>query len=339
MIHYLNHVAETWAKILTCVDTIIPFSAVDTATVENLQLLAPKYSTIDKDLILDLMERRILFPSQSDNRIRQQLANNICASQGLIPSLWTFFETLKYLEPICEALKQLLGSGMKRTIRSSLMGHFFLPEKNMVQISEFKEAELRTSLSRDQTAWVSYIEMWAFCGRHFNGLTSFTPRKESGEAKPTVEGPNPVLWTNLAKFAISRGFRTPRAQELSDTDPYAGLAREFLRKANPISSTFSDQQVHTIICASQAVPDHEPLSNSVPSGHIDRERRSGRPFENDMRTDKQMLYFPNIYSDTNPADASWSLIRRDTFRSLFGSFDLQARTAPKISPWRRIADV
>ncbi|KAI1537805.1 ATPase [Pyrenophora tritici-repentis] len=137
---YLDHVAKSWKRILQCGDTMLPFSAVDAFTVQSLELLAPKHSDIDKSLAIDLMECGKIFPSQNDRGIRKTLMENICNFPGVIPSLRTFFETLKYLEPLCEALKWLLGTQMKHTIRSSLIGLFFPPGKNMVQLNETEDS-------------------------------------------------------------------------------------------------------------------------------------------------------------------------------------------------------
>jgi len=59
---YLDHVAKAWKRILRCGDTMLPFSAVDAVTVQSLELLSPKYSMIDKSLVIDLMERGKIFP-------------------------------------------------------------------------------------------------------------------------------------------------------------------------------------------------------------------------------------------------------------------------------------
>lgn len=211
---YLDHIATTWKRILRCGDTTLSFSAVDTITVHSLELLAPKHSDIDKKLVIDLMERGEIFSSQKDHGIRQNLVENICDFPSVIPSLWTFFKTLKYLEPLCEALRQLLGEQMKRTIRSSLTGLFFAPSKNMVQLNETKDIEITVELSQEDAMMVAYTELWAFCSRHFDGLTASTPRKETRKPKPYVKGPNPVAWQHLAKFAVSRGFRITQAQAL-----------------------------------------------------------------------------------------------------------------------------
>jgi hypothetical protein len=87
MVLYLNHVAKAWKRILRCGDTMLPFSAVDAITVQNLELLAPEHSCIDKNLIVDRMNRGKIFHSQSDSGMRKTLVENICEFPGVILSL------------------------------------------------------------------------------------------------------------------------------------------------------------------------------------------------------------------------------------------------------------
>ncbi|KAH9873409.1 hypothetical protein IAQ61_004032, partial [Plenodomus lingam] len=323
MIRYLNHVALTWTTILKYESTTMSPSIVDAVTVSHLELLAPNHSKIDRDLLLDLMDRQILFPSVIDNQQRRALASNLCATIGLIPSLWTFFEVLKYLEPMCEILKDLIGGKQKRTIHSSLMANYYPPATPMVQISDTTEAEITIPLSKAEAAKVSYIELWAFCGRHFDGLTAFTPRKEINGTKPLVKGPNSVLWHHLAKFAVSRGFKTKRAQELAATDPYTQLAREYLYKANPICASPKDSQVRRVVHASYPEVNIRGPETLPEALHITKERRSGRTFESDLEYDKKLLFLPHVYGSDNPEEASLRLSRRYLFSTLFGNFQLQ----------------
>lgn len=103
---------------------------------------------------------------------------------------------------------------MKRTIRLSLTGLFFAPSKNMVQLNETEDVEIKVRLSQQNAMMVAYTELWAFCSRYFDGLTAYTLRKETGELKPYGKGPNPVAWQHLAKFAVSWGFQITHAKDL-----------------------------------------------------------------------------------------------------------------------------
>jgi hypothetical protein len=322
---YLDHIGRSWKKILRCGNTTLPFSAVDADTVQNLELLAPTYSDIDKSLVVDLMERGEIFSSQQDRDIRKILLENICAFPGVIPSLRTFFETLKYLEPLCEALRQLLGEQMKRTIRSSFTGLFFTPSKNMVQVNETEDVEIQVALSQQEAMMVAYTELWAFCSRHFDGLTASTPRKETGEPKPLVKGPNPVVWQHLARFALSRGFRISHAQAITKKQEHyhAQLAIDYLRKAKPMCSDFSDDHVQRVITAVGPDESFDIPESTLGRTHLSLDRRIGRPFERDFAEEKHIMFFPQLYGGPPGENANLRLVRRDLFSCMFVSLDFQ----------------
>ncbi|EDU46063.1 conserved hypothetical protein [Pyrenophora tritici-repentis Pt-1C-BFP] len=322
---YLDYIAKAWSKILRCGERTLPFSIVDAVTVQNLQLLAPAHSDMDKNLVIELMERRDIFSSLKSGTIRRTLTDNLCAFPGVIPSLWGFFEMLKYLEPLAEALRHLLGKDMKRTIRSSLMGLYFAPSKIMVQTTETQDVEIKVALSRKQAGMIAYTELWAFCGRYFDGLTAFTPRKETGEPKPTVNGPNPVVWQHLARFAVSRGFQIPHAQALVADEGRlrSQLALEYLHKARPTCPTFSDNDVRKVLDAVPVDMDISQHQSPLPLPHLSIDRRIGRPFAGDFAEEKRLLFFPHLYGPVVFENASISLMRRDLFSCIFGSFTFE----------------
>lgn len=306
---------------------MLPFSAVDAATVQHLELLAPKHSDVDKSLVITLMERGEIFPTQNDRGIREALLENICAFPGVIPSLWSFFETLKYLEPLCEALKQLLGGQMKRTIRSSFMGLFFAPPRNMVQLNETEDVEITATLSQRDAMMVAYMELWAFCSRHFDSLTASTPRKELKDPKPQVKGPNPVVWQHLARFAVSRGFRIPHAQALiaKEAHYHSQLALEYLQKAKPMHSQFSSEQISRVVTAVQSDESHGTSESALRLAHLSPDRRSGRPFERDFLKEKRIMFLPQLCSGAQFENSDLRLVRRDLFSCLFIKLDFKVR--------------
>lgn len=147
---YLDHVKDTWIEILSST-SLLPLH-VDTITVQHLEGLAPKYSERDRASITDLMRQGALFPSVQDEHIRDQLLENLFRLPCIIPSLWTFFELLKYIQPICEVLRELLGAQMGTTIRSSFMSLYFQPPRLIVQDSETHDREVIKLLSEEE-AW------------------------------------------------------------------------------------------------------------------------------------------------------------------------------------------
>ena len=98
-----------------------------------------------------------------------------------------------------------------------------------MQTSENYTMDLKVQLNRVKMAELAYIQLWAFCGRHLDGLTAFTPRKDNGNDKPVIAGPNPVLWQRLVRFTLGLGFRIPAAEQIAAQDSHSKLATEYLR--------------------------------------------------------------------------------------------------------------
>lgn len=214
---------------------------------------------------------------------------------------------------------------MKRTIRASLLGNHFAPERAVVQSSATRDVELTVPLSKEEAARVSYVELWLFCARHFDDLTTFTPRMEQKGEKPLVKGPNPAFWQCFAKFAMSRGFKTPRAKELSVSSCASELALDYLRKANPWSNNFDAALVEKVVNAgrSHIGADAETIEPDI--NFVTVERRCGRPYELDLAKDRRALFFRHLYIEPEPNVFSLNLIRRDLFSCIFGPFHFQVK--------------
>jgi hypothetical protein len=321
MVLYLKHIARVWRRILRHNHTTIPSQAVDLNTVEKLESLCPKHSTTDKEQLHQLMQQRVLFPSQTDTAARDTLFHNICNLSVLVPSLRTFFEMLKLLEPTCAVLKQLIGKrGLRNTIRSTMLGSYFRPSKILVQTSEWSDVEVSALLDDKTAANLAYTELWAYCSRHVDDLVNFTPRKESGEARPSVKCRNPVAWQNLATFALSRGFKLPCAIDQAKDDPQLELALDYLRQANPTLQEFSEEQVKSVRDAGRPIVQNLELNLKSDTELVDVERRIGRPFAQDFAKDQSYLFLPHVFAAPESQSVTHTFSRRDLFTTIFESF-------------------
>ncbi|KAF3031540.1 hypothetical protein E8E11_003074 [Didymella keratinophila] len=141
--------------------------------------------------------------------------------------------------------------------------------------------------------------------------------------KPLVRGPNPAFWQCFAKFAISRGFKTSRAKELSEGSCASELALDYLRKANPLSSNFDAALVEKVINAGRSHSSADAETIEPDTSFITVERRCGRPYELDLAKDKRALFFRHLYIESEPNEFSLTLVRRDLFSCIFGPFHFQ----------------
>ncbi|KZM26577.1 hypothetical protein ST47_g2216 [Ascochyta rabiei] len=117
---------------------------------------------------------------------------------------------------------------------------------------------------------------------------------ESKGTKPSVKGPNPVVWQCFAKFAISRGFITPRAKELLHDTCDSQLALDYLRKVNPLRTDFSAALVKKVVAVSRPEIDVNDEDLESDDSFIKLERRSGRPYELDLARDKKNLFLAHL---------------------------------------------
>ena len=179
LLQYLKHISETWELMI---GGIIPGYAVDTSTVESLELLAPRISYSDRERIISLMSNKQIFASIHEETVRQRLLNNILSLPLMIPSIRTFFENLKYIEPCCKILRTLIGPKQARSIRQELLSAWSHPADLMLEVGDGYNRVFR-SVSEAQSFSLAYKSLWLFTLRHFFDMTDSVPRKEKQRRK------------------------------------------------------------------------------------------------------------------------------------------------------------
>ncbi|KAG0129958.1 hypothetical protein HOY82DRAFT_650608 [Tuber indicum] len=160
----------------------------DCRTVEMLQLRAPCSSNTDQNYMELELESRLLFPTINDIRDRQLIRESI-GQMRRIPSWFTFFEDLKYLECCSKALRFLIGS-QQGTIYECISqlylrdGLAYLPVE--LPDGTFRECATESTDGRE----LGYQQLWLYVMRHFPEMVVATLRKEQGRAKPEVKEPD-----------------------------------------------------------------------------------------------------------------------------------------------------
>lgn len=318
LLRYLCHVSEVWKKVVG--ESDVPPEAIDRDTVERLESRAPSASHRDREIIEEWIRSGVLFRSVSEQTQRDKLLTAVVAIPGLIPSLRSFFENLKYIEPCCNILKKLLPAKEGRSIYKSFAGSYFPPGEQTVEHAERKRKKV-PKRGHENDLWLSYVQLWAFCMRHFPSMTQFAPRKELGRDKP-ASCSNTSLWHYLGDLAVVLGFRTEQALSLRTQDPYEALVKQLLRSIRPECSP--DAALVTRVASILDKVDTVPVVGRSPSltreNDLPIERRFGRPFEDDFAEDKDFLFVPFIYESERSIgpDISPFFVKQDIFLSFFG---------------------
>ena len=98
----------------------LPGTMVDISTVSALQNRAPKMCRADREWLIGQMEAYSIFKSVRDDALRAQLRRNIIDIESSIPSLYTFFEDLKYLSLCRKVVGKLLPPRLGHSVYTSL---------------------------------------------------------------------------------------------------------------------------------------------------------------------------------------------------------------------------
>ena len=292
----------------------------DEATVQHLETLAPAHSSDDAKLVRDLMQSGAIFPRILDSDHRTCILQNILSVAHMIPSLYTFFENLKYLEPCAKIMRALLPPKQINSIKLGLAGFYVRPEPMKVQYGN-KDTRSHGSGLNDVDEAMAYHQLWLYAMRNFPEMTNDTPRKEIDASRPVAKTPNPALWQEFGALAITVGFCTKAAEDLAAQDGKSLLASQVVEDCG-LSGDEKVAAVLKIVEILKSAKRSEATSMSrVLTGTewLPKERRCGRPFQCDHSEDGVALYLPVIYSEPNEdGDNITSLFwKRDMFQTFF----------------------
>jgi hypothetical protein len=226
-------------------------------------------------------------------------------------------------------LKSLLDDSEKRSLWKSFQANFFAPNAIQVQISEnppsIEVLPLAGSKSTEAALKLGYMQLWMFCFRHFPEMTAFKPRLDMRTTQQTLQPQiNAALLPKLASLAVKLGFRTDKAVALANEDPDLVAAEQFLRTTRPGSTVDISRQAVNIkrvlaeIDRAFEAPFFTQRSRFSADQSLSKERRCGRPFEQDHIQDHATLYVPLLYVEVESSTNFSPLYAKvDTFKAFF----------------------
>ena len=321
---YLCHIRRTW-------DTIMgadPRYSLDAATVRELELRAPGISEDDATFVRTQMECRALFRSISDIIERQKLLDNILSITRRIPSLATFCEDTKYLEPCASAMKRLLEPKFKGTIYQAMRNIFSStgcqPRTFLRQDSDHQLHPVQ-GLETDRFKF-SYRQLWVYAFRLFPELVNVAPRKEPDQPKPVVKEPSALAWHRFAELAWKMGFNSKQIQLLVSDNALEKEIRQFLLRVSPNTSSEETIQrqlkdIYQSLESNQREPSRllDPVLTTDDCNQ-DLQHRCGRPFENSQELAKESIYLRSLYeiNESRGKYITSFFVKRDTFQAFLG---------------------
>jgi len=279
---------------------------VDQATVKALELKAPRLSTLDAKVLRGQVLGGEIFGAFSEQE-RVAIWGRLQAVDGLIPSLFTFFEDVKYLEACANCVKRLVSLSPRDTVSTALEKAFCdanqRADRAVIQVTESSFTSSPASLA--DRVDLGYRQLHAYAMRHYLQM----PREPKGKellARLMVNTDETVL-RDFADLADRLGFGSPEITALKQC-PKSTVARARSERSKPLLVTDG-------------------------AGEI-KKRRCGLPRVEDYVEDGEFLFVNHLHNEEKEQGEGITsfFVRKSVYFAFFGrSLPLTLDSIPRVS--------
>ncbi|KAE8410244.1 hypothetical protein BDV36DRAFT_302927 [Aspergillus pseudocaelatus] len=302
MITYLKHIEEFWSSLVGA-DTAA-MKKIDQDTVDNLQLLAPGKSRADKSTACGLVLSGRAFSNFSETE-RKSIWSRLEVFDGLVPSLYTFFEDFKYLENCAQCIKRLFGpvnESIWNTMKHMFHGSPDLEEDCLIQTSECTERLQRAGSA--ERLDLGYRQVWLFAMRNYTLMPTDPKNDDDLLAKPNRAMADARTIYDMADLARRLGFHSSEIESILQGSPDRQIARDALLQARkPHRFRYDVGEFNALVdriveCFSAAVP-YEPERNPelLADSTVKARARCGTPQKRTHRQDNLHLFIDYLHKD------------------------------------------
>ncbi|KAJ5443130.1 hypothetical protein N7445_004243 [Penicillium cf. griseofulvum] len=328
-INYLHHIWDFWSSLVASDHASL--KRIDQNTVEFLQLLAPGKSRTDGTTACGMILSGQAFAEFSDEE-RRIIWSRIQNFDGLIPSLYTFFEDFKYLEACAHCVKRLCGPIDMSIWRT--MSSIFPPSEEGTATSGAADSLIQTSEStfRRQPATdmerleTGYLQIWLYAMRHYTLMPPDPKSDDELLAKSSRAKPDERAIYEMAELAHQLGFQSTEIDALIKSSPDHQIARSALLQARKPNRYRYDSQDFDILvnqivsCFAKAISDRpEQPQGLLADSAMKLKSRSGEPQTRTHKQDGPLLFLDRLHADVEVADNVTSFfVRRCVYFAFFG---------------------
>ena len=278
----------------------------DRATVKALELRAPRASAQDFDGLQSQLRSGKIFCTLGDVA-REDILARLKSIDGMIPSLFTFFKDLQYLQVCVDSVKRLTSLTNQETVMAAMERIFTglnqAPNQVVTQITE-STFTIRAGSQKEQVG-LGYRQLFLFAMRHILDM----PKESRGHnilAKATSNIDETVL-CSFGKLANKLGFESPEITAL----------RQLSSSRLPPQESTSFQPALTT----------DGLGEPIAS-------RCGLPRKQTYERDCKNLFFHNLHTKESAysSDITSFYVLRARYLAFFGTSCEERTSRPMTSP-------
>jgi uncharacterized protein YjbI with pentapeptide repeats len=318
---------------------------VDQVTIKAFELKAPKYSRRDaRALQGQVLSGQIcsLFSQEE----REAIWDELRSIDYLIPSLFTFFEDLKYLRACADCLKRLVKVSRRDTVRTALERKFpYMEEAGDHYVVEVAESTFVDRSGRAVDRFdLGYRHLWAFAMREYREMPTDAKKKSKDLlAKAGVQRADEEVLSRAANLANRVGFVSDEIQALMQRSSDREIALNALLKARKPDHYQYDQtvleanvaQIVRLFATATPLPSEYSSPALVCDNPVAAGNRCGFPDEDAQQQDSKYLFIPHLHAESEEEGEQITsfFVRRSIYLAFFGkSADLGIDSGPDLSP-------
>ena len=294
---------------------------IDQQTVEKLQLMAPR---AEAKVVQGLVLSGQAF-ADFDESERMAIWERFRLLDGLVPSLYSFFEDFKCFESWAHCLTRLFT--LKRPTVQSTMNSLWTHSDNgdgtcLIQTSESAFSRRVEPVERHFD--VAYRHIWLYVMRHYPQMPR-EPKRKNRLAKPANATADEYAVFDMACLAQRLGFQSPEITDIGNQSPDRQIAMQALLQARRpdhfvYEESALDSLVHTIAgCFTMArrkdVVDPSPV---LVSRSVKQTARCGHPTMPALQQDRPLLFLDHLHAEDIPDKVTTFFVRRCVYLAFFG---------------------
>ena len=318
MTRYLCRIKQTWSYIIG--DREDHQNKLDATTVYVLQGRCPFWSLDDCAYVEARLLKGDILPGVRSPDLQKMLLVRIMSVEHTIPSIHTFLEGTKWLEPGAAILKGIVPTkcmgSLAQAFRALHNGQTRLKE----QTSAFSYRQKDLPIG-SETEWFSYRQLWLIPLRHYPApkkdcakwkVRNVTGKRKRDREPQEVETTEPVgsgfrqQWLRkLASLASANGYQQLKHAGSADADTakdfllkvrspkYYHLESNRLRRKMQLSCQLLEdvEEVKTHARCPEVTSDYDDCGSDI-------EDRCGRPQEHFVKKDEDNLFLKHIYPES-----------------------------------------
>ncbi|KAH6670148.1 hypothetical protein B0J14DRAFT_112537 [Halenospora varia] len=223
ILNYLGHIKEFYSDLVGGNERAM--RRIDPATVKAIELRAPRASTKDAKILRSQLRGGKIFSAFSDHE-RDEIWSRLQMFEGLVPSLFTLFRNIPYLQLLADSVRRLIKVPRGKSIIDTLQRRFsgVNQEGSYIKVQITEDTFIRRPGTRVDQIDFGVRHLFAFAMRDY----PYIPReleKQNPLKKPRARA-DPAVLRRLADLASEVGFESPEISALKE-HPNTGVTRDY----------------------------------------------------------------------------------------------------------------